>query len=247
MEPRFREPKLRDDFRRELRGRLMQEAVTALAPRSRPTAWAFWRPALSVGLASVVLASSAGVAAAGSLPGDPAFGLKRAVEDLQVTLTLDEVQRVELLAQIADRRVQELQKVADSHEDRAPAAAEEVARAVARFRAAVDAVQQAAPQEKADAVQDLVDAAREKHEAVLDRVQERVEDEKTREAIERAKDEEDRDTHDEDKKGKDGKSTPRPTRTPRANETARPQTTPRITDAPRSGERTGTPRPVPTR
>ena len=230
MEPRFRQPKLRDDFRSELRTRLMAEAVTALAPRSRPTAWAFWRPALTVGLASVMLASVSGAAAAaGSLPGDPAFGLKRAVEDLQVTLTFDEVQRVQLLAQLADRRVQELQQVTESQsQDRAPAAAEEVAQAVARFRAAVDAVQQAAPADKSDAVQGLVDAAREKHEAVLDRVQQNVGNDKAREAIERAQDEEDRDTHDEKGK-KDPSATPRPTRTPspRSGDNGRPSQTPR--------------------
>jgi len=243
IEPRLPRPKLREEFRRELRARLMTEAVTALAPRPRGTAWTFLRPALAVGIASLVLVGGAGVAAAGSLPGDLTFGLKRAAEDLQVSLTFDDVQRVQLLAQLADRRVQDLQKVADSErEDRAPTAAEEVAQAVARFRAAVDAVQQAAPADKADQVQDLVDTAREKHEAVLDQVQQKLENEKAREAIERAKDEEDRDTHDEqNKKGLDPRSTPRPTRTP-ARETARPNATPRVTESPRSGERTASPR-----
>ena len=243
IEPRLPRPKLREEFRRELRARLMTEAVTALAPRPRGTAWTFLRPALAVGIASLVLVGGAGVAAAGSLPGDLTFGLKRAAEDLQVSLTFDDVQRVQLLAQLADRRVQDLQKVADSErEDRAPTAAEEVAQAVARFRAAVDAVQQAAPADKADHVQDLVDTAREKHEAVLDQVQQKLENEKAREAIERAKDEEDRDTHDEqNKKGLDPRSTPRPTRTP-ARETARPNATPRVTESPRSGERTASPR-----
>ena len=243
IEPRLPRPKLREEFRRELRARLMTEAVTALAPRPRGTAWTFLRPALAVGIASFVLVGGAGVAAAGSLPGDLAFGLKRAAEDLQVSFTFDDVQRVQLLAQLADRRVQDLQKVAESErEDRAPTAAEEVAQAVARFRAAVDAVQQAAPADKADQVQDLVDTAREKHEAVLDQVQQKLENEKAREAIERARDEEDRDTHDEqNKKGLDPRSTPRPTHTP-ARETARPNVIPRVTESPRSGERTASPR-----
>jgi hypothetical protein len=236
VETRFREPKLRDEFRRDLRARLMTEAVTALTPRRRETAWTFLRPALAISVATVVLVGGAGAAAAGSLPGDPAFVLKRAAEDVQVALTFDEVARVQLLAQIADRRVQELQKVADTPpQENVPTAAEEVAQAVARFRAAVDAVQQAAPAEKSDAVQDLVDAAREKHEAVLDRVQQRIENEKARQAIERAKDEEDRDTHDEkDKRAKNPSSTPRPARTSRPAETARPgessrpQVTPRV-------------------
>ena len=251
MEPRLPEPRLRDEFRRELRMRLMQEAVTALAPGQRGNAWTFWRPAITVGLASVVLASGASFAAAGSLPGDAAFGLKRAVEEVQVNLAADDVQRVQLLAQLADRRLAELQHVADAQrEDRAPAAAEEVALAVARFRAAVDVIQQAAPADKSDQVQDLVDAAREKHEAVLDQVQNKLDDEQARESIERAKDEEQRDTAGEkDKKGKDPRSTPRPARTPtpqrtlRPNETARPNSTPRATESQRSGDRTNTPRP----
>ena len=155
IEPRLPRPKLREEFRRELRARLMTEAVTALAPRPRGTAWTFLRPALAVGIASLVLVGGAGVAAAGSLPGDLTFGLKR---------------------------------------------------------------------------------------AVLDQVQQKLENEKAREAIERAKDEEDRDTHDEqNKKGLDPRSTPRPTRTP-ARETARPNATPRVTESPRSGERTASPR-----
>ena len=228
MEPRMPEPKLRDEFRRELRARLMQEAVTALAPRPRGTAWTIVRPALGVGLAGILLVAGAGTAAAGSMPGDVAFPVKRAVEDLQVTLTFDDVQRVALLSELADRRLAELQKIANAaDESRAPTASEEYAAAVTRFRAAVDAVQQAAPAQKSEAVQDLVDAAREKHEAVLDDVQSKIENETAQEAIERAKDEEDKDTQgDKDKQDKDPKSTPRPTRTPHPTRTPRPAQTP---------------------
>jgi hypothetical protein len=224
------EPKLRDEFRRELRARLMQEAVTALAPRPRGAAWAaLLRPALGVGLAGILLVAGAGTAAAGSVSGDFAFPLKRAFENIQVALTFDDVQRVALLGQIADRRLAELQTVADrADQSKAPTASEEFAAAVTRFRAAVDAVQQAAPEDRSDAVQDLVDAAREKHETVLDAVQQKLDDDKAQEAIERAKDEEDKATQsDKDKQGKN-KKTPRPTRTPtpsqrggRGNETPR--------------------------
>jgi hypothetical protein len=210
------EPKLRDEFRRELRARLMQEAVTALAPKPRGTAWTFLRPALGVGLAGLLLVAGAGTAAAGSVPGDFAFPLKKAFENVQVALTFDDVQRVELLGQIADRRLAELQTVADrADQSKAPTASEEFAAAVERFRAAVDAVQQAAPEDKSEAVQDLVDAAREKHEAVLDEVQRKIDNEKAHEAIERAKNEEDKDTKvDKDNRGSNDK-TPRPTRTPK--------------------------------
>jgi hypothetical protein len=217
VEPRLPTPELRDEFRRELRARLMQEAVTALAPRPRGTAWSFLlRPALGVGLAGLLLVAGAGTAAARSVPGDFAFPLKKTFENVQVALTFDDVQRVTLLGQIADRRLADLQTVADrSDQSKAPTASEEFAAAVTRFRAAVDAVQQAAPEAKSDAVQELVDAAREKHEAVLDAVQEKLDNEEAQEAIERAKDAEDEDTKvDKDNRGSNEK-TPRPTRTPK--------------------------------
>ena len=228
-EPRLPEPKLRDEFRRELRARLMQEAVTALAPRPRGTAWtALVRPALGVGLAGLLLVAGAGTAAAGSVPGDFAFPLNKAVENIQVALTFDDVQRVRLLSDIADRRLAELKQVADtSDESKAPTASEEFAAAVARFRAAVDAVQAAAPDDKSDTVQELVDAAREKHEAVLDEVQQKIENEQAQNAIERAKDDEDKDTkQDQDKRGNSQK-TPRPS--PRTQETPRSTPTARAT------------------
>jgi hypothetical protein len=219
------EPKLREEFRNELRARLMQEAVTALAPRPRVTAWsALLRPALGVGLAGFLLVAAAGTTAARSVPGDVAFPLKRAFEDLQVTLTFDDVRRVELLALIADRRLAELQLVAD-HSDgtRAPTASEEFADAVIRFRAEVDAVQEAAPEERSALVQDVLESAREKHEAVLEELRPRIENEKAQQAIERAKVEEDKDSKkDKDKRGPNAK-TPRPTRT------ATPRPTPRAT------------------
>jgi hypothetical protein len=226
---RMPEPKLREEFRRELRARLMQEAVTALAPRRRETAWTFLRPALGVGLAAILLVAGAGTAAAGSVAGDLAFPLKKALENVQLALTFGDVQRVELLGQIADRRLAELKVVADRNdESNAPTASEEFAAAVARFRAAVDAVQQAAPEDKSEAVQELVDAARAKHEAVLDEVQRMIESEPAQEAIERAKDTEDRDTRVDSENRGDSQRTPRPTRTPtptqrggRGNETPR--------------------------
>ncbi len=198
MTRRLPEPRMRDEFRAELRRKLILEAQTALAPRRRDHAWtsvlrsAFVRPALAAMVAAVVLLAGAGSAAAGSLPGDPGFGLKRAIEDLQVTLTWDDVQRVQLLAQLADRRLAELQVVAE-REDRAPTASEQYADAVTRFRAAVDALQQAAPRDKADKAQDVADAARDKHDAIIEDLVPRVH-ERAKDALERAKEEEHRDT-----------------------------------------------------
>jgi hypothetical protein len=249
MEPRLREPKMRDRFRKELRAQLMQQAPLMLAPR-RENAWTFLRPAMAVGLAGLVLFAGAGTAAAGSVPGDPAFGLKKAFESLQVTLTFDDVQRVRLLAEIADRRLEDLQKVAN-RDDKAPTASEEFAEAVAKFRAAVDAVQQAAPggdkQERATAVQNLVDAARDRHEAVLDEVQQKVGSDEARAAIERAKDAENKDTADEQKdQGKNPQKTPRPARTP--SRFPAPTLAPRVSGSPRTegDDRGESTRPAPT-
>ncbi len=248
-DPRFPEPKMREEFRRELRARLLSEAQTVLVrPAKRGTAWTFLRPALGVGLAAVILMTGAGTAAAGSVPGDPAFGLKRAVEELQITLTFDDVRRVELLAQLTDRRLQELELVAE-HTDRAPTASELYAQAVARFRAAVDALQQAAPQEKKDKAQDVADAARDKHTTVVDRLRERV-PEKAKSALDRAQDEEERDTPERKKQkerdGDDGDDdddrSPRPSPSADPSRTARPSETPRATETER-GDRTATPRP----
>jgi hypothetical protein len=250
MDPRLPEPKIRDEFRAELRARLMREAVTALAPRPRGTAWTFLRPALGVGLAAVLLIAGAGTAAASSLPGDTAFTLKKAFENIQVTLTFDDVSRVQLLGQIADRRLAELQVVVDRDESKAPTASEEFAAAVARFRAAVDAIQQAAPADKSDKVQELVDAARGKHEAVLDEVQQKLDNPTANEAIERAKDEENKDTESENKgKGQDPDKTARPTRTPSPTHTpgssGEARETPRATQTARGTQRTDTPRATP--
>ena len=107
---RLPEPRLRDEFRRELRARLMREAAVTLVPKRRDTAWTAWlRPALAVSLAALVLIAGASSAAASSVPGDVTFGLKRAIEEVRVALTFDDVERVRLLAQLADQRLSELE------------------------------------------------------------------------------------------------------------------------------------------
>jgi len=133
-ERRLPEPRLRDEFRRELRARLMREATVTLVPKRRDNAWTSWlRPAFAAGLAALVLVVGAGSAAANSIPGDAAFPLKRAIEEVRVALTFDDVERVRVLAEIADERLSELEKVA-SRDDKAPTASDEFAQAVARFR-----------------------------------------------------------------------------------------------------------------
>jgi hypothetical protein len=237
---RLPEPRIRDEFRRELRARLMREAAVVLVPKRRETAWTAWmdtlragwmRPALAVSLAALVLIVGAGSAAANSVPGDVTFGLKRAIEEVRVALTFDEVERVRVLAEIADQRLSELERVA-SRDDKAPTASEEYAQAVTRFRAAVDALQEAAPEDKSDLAQDVADAARAKHEMILEQLKERL-SERAKGPVERAIEEERRDTpNTREKKDKgilgdgDG-SSPRNNEPQRANErTNLPRTSP---------------------
>ena len=231
------EPRIRDEFRRELRARLMSEARTALVRRDN--AWTFrrfLRPALAFAVIALLVAGGAGTAAASSVAGDPAFALKQAAEDLQLTLTFDDVARVQLLAQIADHRLTELEQVADD-EQKAPVASQAYADAVARFRAAVDALQQASPADKGDKAQDVADTARQKHLPILDHLQGLVPDD-SKSAIERAVEEQEKDTSEE---ASDPHRTPRPTHTP--DRSARPSARPTERS---DGDRTEAPRTSPT-
>lgn len=241
-ERRLPEPRLRDEFRRELRARLMREAAVTLVPKRRDTAWTAWlRPALAAGLAALVIIVGAGTAAANSLPGDATFGLKRAMEEVRVALIFDDVERVRVLADLADQRLSELEQVA-SRDDKAPTASDEYAQAVARFRAAVDALQQAAPEDKSELAQDVADAARDKHEFILEQLRERL-SEKAKDAVDRATEEEQRDTpqnvKDKDKQEKkdngEGQGTPGNNNGTPANPNA----------SPRGSERTSAPRTSP--
>lgn len=229
---RLPEPRIRDEFRRELRARLMREAAVVLAPKRRETAWTAWlRPALAAGLAALVLIVGAGSAAANSVPGDVTFGLKRAIEEVRVALTFDDVERVRVLAEIVDQRLSELERVA-ARDDKAPTASEEYAQAVTRFRAAVDALQEAAPEDKSDLAQEVADAAREKHEIILEQLKARL-SERAKDSVERAIEEERRDTpNTKEKKDKgipadDGFSPRNNSASPRPNErTNLPRTSP---------------------
>lgn len=231
-ERRLPDPRIREEFRRELRARLMREAVVMLVPKRRDTAWTAWlRPAFVAGLAALVLVIGAGSAAAGSVPGDVTFGLKRAIEEVRVALTFDDVERVRVLAEIADARLSELERVA-SRDDKAPTASEAYADAVTRFRAAVDALQNAAPDEdKSELAQNVADAAREKHEMVLEFLRERLSD-KAKDSVDRATEEERKDTPNTiDKKEKD-----------KSEQNEDPGTTPANNTAPRGNDKTNSPR-----
>ncbi len=172
---RLERPVMRRKFRKELRARLMSEAAEVLAPRPQRQ-WVFaatWlRPALAAAVLAVFVVAGATSAAASSLPGDPLYGLKRAGEDVQLAFTFDDVARMQLLSDLADRRLAELAQIAGERPSSAPTATAEYSDAVDKFADAVDKLRDADSDEKRDAAQAVADAAREKHKVVLDALKE---------------------------------------------------------------------------
>jgi len=173
--PLLERPVMREQFRKELRGRLMSEAVVALAkPPSRFSFPALLRPALAAAAVLVLVVAGATSAAASSLPGDALYGLKRATEDVRLALTVDDVARTQLLSELTDRRLEELAEIAKHRPSSAPTATQEYADAVDRFANALDTLRDADSEDKRAAAQALAEAAREKHKAVLDAVKDQL-------------------------------------------------------------------------
>ena len=175
--PVLERPQIRREFRKQLRARLMSEAVVVLGSRSqRPSlfAAAWLRPALAAAVLAIFVVAGATSAAASSLPGDPLYAVKRASEDVQLALTFDDVARVQLLSEIADRRLAELAEIAMDRPGSASTATAEYSEAVDKFADAVDRLRDADSDEKRDAAQAVADAARQKHKPVLDAVKERL-------------------------------------------------------------------------
>ena len=173
--PLLDRPVMREQYRKELRGRLMSEAVAVLAPRpSRFSFPAMLRPALAAAAILVLVLAGATSAAASSLPGDPLYGLKRAGEDVRVALTFDDVARTRLLSELTDRRLDELATLARDRPGAAPTATQEYADAVNNFANALDKLRDADSEEKRNAAQALAEAARAKHKVILDEVKDRL-------------------------------------------------------------------------
>lgn len=181
--PMLPRPEMDPDFRKRLRSTIVNEAVAlaeerrlrrpALAQRVGDLLFRL-RPALVAAIVVFTLVGGAGVAAAGSLPGDPAYGLKQAAEAIELALAPNADARVEVLASQAQRRLDELQDAASDRPDKAPTASEAYAAAVERLRQAVETMRTAEPEDKRDAVEELVDAAHDKHVQVLETLRERV-------------------------------------------------------------------------
>lgn len=221
-------PELSDAFKRALRAQLMAQAPSVLARRE--TAWSSLRrgwlkPAMAMGALVLILLGGTTKAAADSLPGDLTFGLKVAAEQLQLALALDDSTRLRVLSEHADHRLAELARAISIRSDAAPTANAEYAAAVARFTAAVDALrgQPGASEDKRTAAEDVVDAAHEKHEAVLDALEKAVPT-AGQEGVERAREEADK-LHPSDRPA----LTPQPAERPDRTRTPQPTRNPRTT------------------
>ena len=170
-------PEPRDAFKRALRAQLMAQAPGVLARRE--TAWSrlqrgllmpALRPAFVVAAIALLIAAGTGKAAADSLPGDVAYTIKVAAERVQLTLALDDTTRLRILSEQADHRLAELAEAVSARPHSAPAAEEAYATAVKTLTGAVETVrtQPNVSEAKKTAAEDVVDAAHQKHAAVLD-------------------------------------------------------------------------------
>jgi len=213
--PLLERPVMREQFRKELRGRLMSEAVAVLAPRrGRFSFPAMLRPAFAALAILVLVSAGATSAAASSLPGDPLYAVKRAGEDVRLALTFDDVARTQLLAELTDRRLEELAQIAKLRPSSAPTATQEYADAVNNFANALDGLRQADSEDKRNAAQVLAEAARAKHKAVLDAVKEQLPAEAQTE-VQRVNDDEQERTSPSSNSGRGGQGRPTSKPTPR--------------------------------
>jgi hypothetical protein len=134
----------RPEFRAELRSSLLTAPAALESPRHAPLGWPrvlALRPALAAILVLVLLAAAGGgAAAASSLPGDPAFTLKRAVEEVQVRLASDDVTRLNTLGTQSDSRLGDLETLVARRSAAVGTGTDEYAAAVAHVDEAVNRV-----------------------------------------------------------------------------------------------------------
>lgn len=157
----------RPDFRSDLRSRLLAQVGPVAQTRRSSPWWALRIPRFALAGVAVVaiLFGSTGLAAAGSLPGELLFEVKRAAEELALALAFDDETRVQRLAEQASARLAELRRADGPGKS---AAALESARALGRL-----AEVQRASGTDAPASKNAADA-REQAEAVLRDLEQRL-------------------------------------------------------------------------
>jgi hypothetical protein len=154
-------------LRTQLRASLLAAPVS---PRRQPSTWSrlgALRPALALVVVFALLAAGSGSAAASSLPGDPAFALKRAVEDVQVALAPDDATRLDTLVAQSNRRLADLQTAAAVRATAIAPATDEYLAAVARVDGTLSSVLTAPATPARDAAIGRASAASAEHIAML--------------------------------------------------------------------------------
>ena len=153
-----------------LRAELRRSLMNAPTPKTR---FVIAIPAMrfrafaATALALLVLAATATSAAAASLPGDPAFALKRGLETIDAALASDDVARLQILLAQADRRLSDLHAVVATRPTATEAAINEYALAVARIEAAIASLGTQPSSARADAAIALAEATSASHVQVL--------------------------------------------------------------------------------
>lgn len=150
-------------------------------PRARPRRWRLAYAMAGLVLAVALVGSSVGVAsaAAGSLPGDPLYGVKRGLEEASLALSVTSAGDTALLMEFAQRRLAEAQALIEAGR------AQDVPGALAGYERDLDRL--LAQEHQADESLAKLEAALQRHEQVLSGVLERAAPQ-AREAIERALD-----------------------------------------------------------
>lgn len=129
---RYARPAAPAALRSQLRASLLAAPVTH---RQQPSIWMrlpAFRSMVAGAVVITILLGSSGYAAASSLPGDPAFALKRAAEETQVALTPDDAARLDTRVTQSDRRIADLHTVAAQRPSAVGIATDEYLAAVAR-------------------------------------------------------------------------------------------------------------------
>lgn len=196
----YPKPALPPDARRELRRSLLTREL----PVQRRRFFTRLAPGLAAALAVLVLVAGSGAAAASSLPGDPAYALKRVVEDVELMFAQGEVARLHLLVAQSDRRLGELETAVSHRPSVLPAATSEYLAAVTSLSRSVSSLGGEPLSPERDAALAIATTASDRHEQVLASLLDRVPD-TAKPGIQRAI---------EAQRGVPGKSPIQPGRTP---------------------------------
>lgn len=157
--------------------RLLKRATELKQSRAKPSLWPLpfsLRPLLTVAATLIVilalaLAGGGGIvyASTDSLPGSPLYGVKRATEQVQLFLAPGGTKRAELHIKFAERRLEEVQTLAEIKDQ----VNEEALTAIAEETESALREAEKAPAQDKQALLDKLVSLTERQQAVLQRVQ----------------------------------------------------------------------------